>query len=120
MFVNSAVNPIIYGLKNDNLRREFRNTLPVCLKKQVQVEVSTIGNKKLLSNKKTTAAGLMNLADKYAIILTPTVVSGSLPSLSSFERRNSALVDLGLPVPPEKKDEFDSLECEYQFFEKRE
>jgi hypothetical protein len=118
MFVNSAANPIIYGLKNDSIRREFRNTVPFCCKLKKEVEVSTIGNKKLISNKRTTGGGLHHLADKYAIILTPTLVS--IPSLSSYERRNSALVDLGLPVPPQKiKDEFDSLEFEYPLFDKR-
>ena len=105
MFLNSAINPIIYGLMNDNFKRELRNQgLPACMKKQKKIEVSTVlGNGRIGivdQAKNMEKTKLQKVAAKYGVVISTT--SSSIPSLSSFDRRNSALLDLGLPVPPNK------------------
>jgi len=113
MFLNNALNPIIYGLLNDNLRRELRcHGLPTCLKKQNRIEVSTVlrnGKIGIVDQAKNAEkTKLQKAAAKYGIVLSTT--SSSIPSLNSFERQNSAFLDVDLPFPPPDPSSSNSLE----------
>lgn len=69
-----------------------------------KVQVSTVlGNGRIGivdQAKEMEKTRLQKVAEKYGVMLSKT--SSSVPSLHSFDRRNSALLDLGYPVPPAK------------------
>lgn len=116
MFINSAMNPIIYGLMNENIKRGFRQVAPSCLKKQFKMEVSTVyANKspqqgigqqfgqikpEIKIQEASNANDFISTRKKrkyYENLLFST--SDSNPSLSSFQRNLTAYADLGLPLP---------------------